>query len=73
MDFKVYIDYKSYLSFIHLISFYVRIFQLHFDGTNALQFCKFSIFHIAEFKQGSQIGAMSAGIFDASKGCARAP
>ena len=52
---------------------YFRIFQLHCDGTNVLQICKFSNFHIAELQQGTQIGAISARIFDAFKGCARAP
>ena len=42
---------------------YFRIFQLHCDGTNALQFRLFPNFHSAELQQVTQKGAMSVRIF----------
>ena len=76
MNFKLYIDYKSYLyTFDQILCniHYFRILQLHCDGTNALQFCLFSNFHIDELQQVTQKGAMSVRIFVAFKGSAGAP
>ena len=73
MNFKLYIDYKSYLS-LYIWSDFMEhsLFQfsnLHYDGTTALQFCLFSNFHFAELQQLIQKGAMSVRIFVAFKGC----